>query len=312
MKEFLRKPEIRRITRDVPPAHYIFSIESFSLLVDTGVEKYESHAFDVQNYKWRLSLYPSGNKKSNGEGFISLYLQIEDTQYFPRTWEVNANFRFFILDQIRDKYLTIEESDGVIKRYYQMKTEWGIAQLLSLDHFNETSNGYLVDDCCSFGVEVFVIKQTGKLERLSMMKQPPNNTITFQLQKYSVPFYERYTSDVQTIGDSKWELIVYPRGIGTAKNIALSVFLGLVEAQKLPPKGKVYAKYKFRVRDSFNSINTREFTDSAWFTASAIGFGSRHFISLRDLQDRSKGYIVNDTLIVEADIIIVSNVKLFL
>ncbi|MBA0579665.1 hypothetical protein Gorai_021914, partial [Gossypium raimondii] len=194
---------IRRITRDVPPAHYIFSIESFSLLVDTGVEKYESHAFDVQNYKWRLSLYPNGNKKSNGEGFISLYLQIEDTQYFPRTWEVNVNFRFFILDQIRDKYLTIEESDGVIKRYYQMKTEWGIAQLLSLDHFNETSNGYLVDDCCSFGVEVFVIKQTGKLERLSMMKQPPNNIITFQLRQYSAPFYERYTSDVQTIGDSK-------------------------------------------------------------------------------------------------------------
>ncbi|MBA0822500.1 hypothetical protein Goarm_019298, partial [Gossypium armourianum] len=178
----------------------------------------------------RLSLYPNGNKKRNGEGFISLYLQIEDTQYFPRTWEVNVNFRFFILDQIRDKYLTIEgvntysngiwlmnifniifvvvlmsvESDGVIKRYYQMKTEWGIAQLLSLDHFNEASNGYLVDDCCTFGVEVFVIKQTGKLERLSMMEQPPNNTITFQLQKYSMPLYERYTSDVRTIGDSKW------------------------------------------------------------------------------------------------------------
>ncbi|MBA0705022.1 hypothetical protein Golax_017241, partial [Gossypium laxum] len=152
------------------------------------------------------------------------------------------------------------ESDGVIKRYYQMKTEWGIAQLLSLDHFNEASNGYLVDDCCTFGVEVFVIKQTGKLERLSMMKQPPNTTITFRLQKYSMSFYEHYTSDVQTIGDSKWELIVYPRGVGTVKNNALSVFLGLVEAQKLPPKGKVYAKYKFRVRDSFNSSNTREFT----------------------------------------------------
>ncbi|MBA0675518.1 hypothetical protein Goari_017058 [Gossypium aridum] len=146
-----------------------------------------------------------------------------------------------------------------------MKTEWGIAQLLSLDHFNETSNGYLVDDCCSFGVEVFVIKQTGKLERLSMMKQPPNTTITFQLQKYSVPFYERYTSDVQTIGDSKWQLIVYPRGNIRAKNNSLSVFLGLVEAQNLPPKGKVYAQYTLRVRDHLKSINTREFTGNFTF-----------------------------------------------
>lgn len=104
---------------------------------------------------------------------------------------------------ISNTILIWAESDGVIKRYYQMKSEWGIAQLLRLDHFNEASNGYLVADCCTFGVEVFVIKQTGKLERVSMMKQPPNNTITFRLQNYSTSYLERYTS-VQTIGDSKW------------------------------------------------------------------------------------------------------------
>ncbi|GMI68416.1 hypothetical protein like AT5G26260 [Hibiscus trionum] len=309
---FLRKPEIIRVTRDVPPAHYIFSIESFSLLVDTGVEKYESHAFGVDTYKWRLSLYPNGNKKSNGDGFISLYLQIEETENFPRTWEVNVNFRFFILDQIRDKYLTIEESDGVMKRYYQMKTEWGIAQLVCLDHFKEASNGYLVDDCCTFGVEIFVIKPTGKLERVSMLKQPPNNTITFQLHNYSNSFSEYYTSNVQTIGDSKWELIVYPRGCGTWKNTSLSVFLGLVEGYKLPTRGKVYAKYKFRVKYHYNSADTREFTAANWFTASAYQLGSRSVMPLSNLRDRSKGYILNDTLTVEAEIIVVSKVKLFL
>ncbi|XVE67962.1 hypothetical protein DITRI_Ditri09bG0030100 [Diplodiscus trichospermus] len=143
MEEILKKPEIKRVTRDLPPDHYLFNIESFSLLVNTGVEKYESHAFEVGCYNRRLSLYPNGNKKSNGIGFISLYLQIENTETLPRTWEVNVNFRFFILDQIRDKSLTIEEGDGVIKRYYQMRTEWKIAQLLSLDHFNDESNGYL-------------------------------------------------------------------------------------------------------------------------------------------------------------------------
>ncbi|XVE67960.1 hypothetical protein DITRI_Ditri09bG0029900 [Diplodiscus trichospermus] len=203
MEEILKKPEIKRVTRDLPPAHYLFNIESFSLLVNTGVEKYESHAFEVGGYNWRLSLYPDGNKKSNGNGFISLYLQIEDTENLPCPWEVNANFRFFILDQIRDKYLTIEEGDGVIKRFYQMKTEWGIAQLLSLDHFKDASNGYLVDDSCTFGVEIFVIKQTGKLERLSMIKPSRNNTITFRLKSYSKSS-DRCLSDIQTIGDSKW------------------------------------------------------------------------------------------------------------
>lgn len=55
-------------------------------------------------------------------------------------------------------------------------------------------------------------------------------------------------------------MIVYPRGIGTAKNNALSVFLGLVEAQKLPPKGKVYAKYKFKIRCDPKFISVSEFT----------------------------------------------------
>ncbi|XVF16464.1 hypothetical protein REPUB_Repub10bG0033000 [Reevesia pubescens] len=303
--------EIKRVTRDLPPAHYLFSIESFSLLVDTGVEKYESYAFEVGGHKWSLSLYPNGNKKSNGSGFISLYLKIEETEIFARTWEVNVNFRFFILDQIRDKYLTIEEGDGAIRRFYQMKTERGIAQLLSLDYFNDASNGYLVDDCCTFGVEIFVIKHTGKLERLSMINQPANNTITFKLENYSKSYSEYYTSDVQTIGDSKWKLVVYPRGKGTRKNLSLSVFLELVEACQLPPKGKVFARYKLRVKDRYNSNNNMEFSFGNWFTAS-YQCGYLNFMYLRELLDTSKDYIAYDSLIVEAEITIVSKVKLFL
>ncbi|XP_022773694.1 BTB/POZ and MATH domain-containing protein 3-like [Durio zibethinus] len=312
MEELLKKPGIKGVTRDLPPAHYLFNIESFSLLANTGLEKYESHAFEVGGYNWRLSLYPNGNKKSNGFGFISLYLQIEETENLPRTWEVNANFRFFVLDQIHGKYLTIEEGDGAIKRFFNMKTEWGDAQLLSLDHFNDASNGYLVDDCCTFGVEIFVIKQTGKLERLSMTKDPPNNTITFTLQNYSKSYSDFYVSDAQTIGDSNWKLYVYPRGGGSWKNIALSMYLELVEAFNFPPKRKVYAQYKLRVKDQYNSNNNREKTCSVWFTATSRRWGYPYFMSLLDLQDKSKNYILGDTLIVEAEIIIVSKVKLFL
>ncbi|XP_022773693.1 BTB/POZ and MATH domain-containing protein 3-like [Durio zibethinus] len=312
MEELLKKPGIKGVARDLRPAHYLFNIESFSLLVNTGLEKYESHAFEVGGYNWRLSLYPNGNKKSNGFGFISLYLQIEGTENLPRAWEVYANFRFFVLDQIRDKYLTIEEDDGPIKRFYNMKTEWGNAQLLSLDHFKDASNGYLVDDCCTFGVEIFVIKQTGKLERLSMTKDPPNNKITFTLQNYSKSYSDSYTSDIQTIGDSKWRLLVYPRGNRAQKDIALSVFLELVEGYNLPPKRQVYAQYKLRVKDRYNSSNNREFTYSQWFTSASRDWGSLNFMSLLDLQDKNKNYIANDTLTVEAEIMIVSKVKLFL
>lgn len=39
-----------------------------------------------------------------------------------------------------------------------MKKEWGFEKLLSLDTFNDASNGLLVDDCCAFGVDVILMK----------------------------------------------------------------------------------------------------------------------------------------------------------
>ena len=55
------------------------------------------------------------------------------------------------------------------------------------------------------------------------------------------------------------KLTVYPRGNVKFKGKALSVFLELVEAEKLPPKRKVYTEYKLRVRNQINE-NHKEFT----------------------------------------------------
>ena len=65
------------------------------------------------SYLWsqlnrRLLLYPHGNKKRNGDGCISLYLQIAETETLPLGWQINVNFKLFVFDQIQDKYLTIE------------------------------------------------------------------------------------------------------------------------------------------------------------------------------------------------------------
>jgi hypothetical protein len=56
----------------------------------------------------RLVLYPNGKKNSNGNGHISLYLAIANTKDLRLGWEVNANIKFFVFDQIRDEYLCIQ------------------------------------------------------------------------------------------------------------------------------------------------------------------------------------------------------------
>lgn len=43
---------VERWSRDMPPAHFIFRINSFSLLLETEVEKYESGIFQACDKKW--------------------------------------------------------------------------------------------------------------------------------------------------------------------------------------------------------------------------------------------------------------------
>ncbi|KAF3963571.1 hypothetical protein CMV_012060 [Castanea mollissima] len=66
---FCDELSITRSKRHLPPTHYMLKIESFSMLSETA-EKYESGVFEAGGHKWRLSLYPKGNKKMNGTGHI--------------------------------------------------------------------------------------------------------------------------------------------------------------------------------------------------------------------------------------------------
>ena len=43
---------ISRTLRSIQPAHYLFRVESLSVLLNTDTEKYESGSFEVGGYKW--------------------------------------------------------------------------------------------------------------------------------------------------------------------------------------------------------------------------------------------------------------------
>lgn len=56
----------------------------------------------------RLSFYPYGDQRNNGNNLISVYLVIVETDTFSSGWEFNVNFKMFLYDQINDKYLTFQ------------------------------------------------------------------------------------------------------------------------------------------------------------------------------------------------------------
>ncbi|KAG9132249.1 hypothetical protein Leryth_020538 [Lithospermum erythrorhizon] len=71
-------------------------------------------------------------------------------------WEVNVNVKFFLFNQIENHYLSVQDAD--LWRFHRLKTELGFDQLLPLSSFSDPTNGYLIDDSCAFGAEIYVIK----------------------------------------------------------------------------------------------------------------------------------------------------------
>ncbi|KAK9273927.1 hypothetical protein L1049_018739 [Liquidambar formosana] len=94
-----------------------------------------------------------------------------------------------------------------------------------------------------------------------------------------------------------------------AEGKGLSIYLRLDDWTSRPAKQKLYAEFRLRVRDQVRS-NHRELTVKQWFSSSNTrGWGFHALVALSDLNQDSKGFIKDDTLIVEAQIIVMSVVK---
>ncbi|KAL5713528.1 hypothetical protein ACHQM5_015594 [Ranunculus cassubicifolius] len=308
MSDYSENLNVSRSIRDAPPAHYTFKIQSFSLISENLIEKYESNVFESGGYKWKLVLYPKGDEKMNVKDHISLYIAISETDSFHTGREVYATFKLFLFDQVRDKYLTVEDEGKIVRRFHAAKTEWGFSQFIPLTTFNDPSNGYLLKNTCVFGAEVFVRNNTGQGECLSMVESPVISSYTWKVTEFSKLAQDSYYSDSITAGNHKWKISLYPKGDGVAvKNKFISLYVKFDDL-KLPSGKKVYAKFVLRIRDQIIGKNV-QLQATCWFTDLAWGWAK--FMELSVVNDPKRGFLVKNTLIIEADVTILGFVDSF-
>ncbi|XP_027082157.1 uncharacterized protein [Coffea arabica] len=298
---------VQAVVRKTPPADYTLMIDSFSFLLEmldkTNAESYSSKIFEASGYNWKLHLYPRGDVNRNGLGFISFYTSIHNSSALPLRWQINANIELFVYDQIRGEYLVFQDVSGEAIRLDEMKKEWGTAQLLDLKIFHDPTNGFLLDDKCAFGVEILAKRYSGRGEYLPL---PVNifSTYTWKVVKYSQSEKLIY-SDVFVMGNLNWKLVLFPNGyqIQEGKSISLS----LMSAHE-DTNFRIYAEYKLRIKNQMNGKDL-ERTANHLFSYCDFDRGWPAFHSLDDIKDSSKGYLVKDTLIVEAEVTRISTVN---
>ncbi|CDY43081.1 BnaCnng10870D [Brassica napus] len=299
--------------RDRPPSSYSLKMESFNtLLKSTNADKYVSRPFSAAGYKWTLIVYPNGNKNDNGAGFLSLYVAIDNSTLSPHQ-EVFVDLRFYVFNRVEKKYLTIQDTDGW--RFSYFKTMWGFSQVLPVNTFKDSNNGYLYDgDHCEFGVDVTTPTVFKESELFTVTDKFYNPKYTWSIQKFSTLLEDSYYSDVFSIGGRRWNIKVYPGGSATGKGKAVSIFLILNANEKFRPYEKIYVGAKLRVLNQRNFKNIEKQIDN-WYNGPGYGDGSgwgyNEFIPFSDLKDSSKGFLVNDVLMVQVEIEAISSTKYF-
>ncbi|XP_068333881.1 uncharacterized protein [Pyrus communis] len=287
---------------DSPPTHYALKIRSFSVLTKTSADDYESGEFEAGGYKWKLVLYPNGNKKKNVEDHISVYLEMVGADSLQTGYEVYVDFRFFLLDQNKGMFLVLQDANKKEKCFHAMMRYSGFDKLITLTSFTNPSNGYVIDDNCVIGAEVFVCKErrAGKGESISKIKDAVKCKHVWKVENVSKLGTECCKSEPFTAGERKWKISLYLKGNNHGKGTHISLYLELDDPEKLAGS-KVFAEFSLFIVDRMYAKREGK-KANVWFSTPKSDWGWATFISLATLNQADNGFLVKDTCIVEAEV----------
>ncbi|KAG7649951.1 putative ubiquitinyl hydrolase 1 [Arabidopsis thaliana] len=279
-------------TRSRPPNSYCVKFQSFATMAKQLKEnggKYESRPFSVGGYNWTFLIYPVIYIPTDSGAYVSVYVRIDNSTLITNPKDVYAEITFLAYKSSLDKYQINQETEA--QRFHLFKQQWGLLQFLPIYYFENSGYGYSFDgDSVVFGVDINIVKPFENWEVFSNEQNIRDPIFEWRLTKYSTRFLDSYTSDPFSSGGRSWSLKVYPNGVGNATGNSLSLYL---LSDQSTDKG--YLEAKLQITDQIQSNHFVKKV-AAWPNATENGWGFDRFMSFSDLRNASKGYLVNDTL----------------
>ncbi|KAJ7971379.1 Ubiquitin carboxyl-terminal hydrolase family protein [Quillaja saponaria] len=142
-----------------------------------------------------------------------------------------------------------------------------------------------------------------------MENQEGNKVIPYEKfiwtkKKFSKSKSKKFSSKVFKIGGYSWKILVSPKGFGQVED-HLSLYLKLEDSVISPYRHvSFFAYFRLAVINQLDSNMSILKEAQKQFSPRNSGWGSQCFMPLTDFLDPSKGYLVNDRCIIEAEIFI--------
>ncbi|XP_057980721.1 ubiquitin C-terminal hydrolase 12-like isoform X4 [Malania oleifera] len=129
------------------------------------------------------------------------------------------------------------------------------------------------------------------------VEDPAPARFTWTIECFSRLNTKKLYSDIFYVGGYKWRVLIFPKGNNVDH---LSIYLDVADSPTLPYGWSRYAQFSLAVVNQAHSKCTVKKDTQHQFNARESDWGFTSFMPLGELYDPSRGYLVNDTCIVEA------------
>ncbi|KAL6199593.1 hypothetical protein ACLB2K_029377 [Fragaria x ananassa] len=133
------------------------------------------------------------------------------------------------------------------------------------------------------------------------VEDPPSSRFTWRIDNFSRMNTKKLYSDIFVVGGYKWRVLIFPKGNNVDH---LSMYLDVADSTNLPYGWSRYAQFSLGVINQVhNKYSVRKDTQHQ-FNARESDWGFTSFMPLGELYDPSRGYLVNDAVIIEAEVLV--------
>ncbi|CAN8237138.1 unnamed protein product [Cochlearia groenlandica] len=129
--------------------------------------------------------------------------------------------------------------------------------------------------------------------------EDPSLKFTWTITNFSRQNTRKHYSDEFVVGGYKWRVLIFPKGNNVDH---LSMYLDVSDAASLPYGWSRYAHFSLAVVNQIQSRYTIRKDTQHQFNTRESDWGFTSFMPLSELYDHSRGYLMNDTVLIEAEV----------
>uniref|UniRef100_A0A2P2MFP2 ubiquitinyl hydrolase 1 n=1 Tax=Rhizophora mucronata TaxID=61149 RepID=A0A2P2MFP2_RHIMU len=131
------------------------------------------------------------------------------------------------------------------------------------------------------------------------LDDPPSARFTWTIDNFSRLNTKKLYSDIFVVGGYKWRVLIFPKGNNVDH---LSMYLDVADSATLPYGWSRFAQFSLSVVNQIHQKYSIRKETQHQFNARESDWGFTSYMPLGELYDPTRGYLVNDTCIVEADV----------